>query len=117
MKEKRFIRKAEYPGGSNALKKFIQNNLKYPESALLRKIEGRVILKYEVSNEGVVYGIDIIKGIGYGCDEEAKRLVRLLRYSSLNNKGFNVNTKFKITIVFKLPSKKEIKINYIYTKK
>ena len=115
MKEKRFIKKAEYPGGSYALKKFIKDNLRYPKRAILRKIEGKVLLKYEVSNDGVIHNVDIVKGLGNGCDREAKRLVNLLRYGSLNNKGIRVNTKFRLTINFKLPSKKEVKINYIYT--
>ena len=117
MKEKKFIRKAEYPGGSEALKKFIKDNLKYPKKALLRKTEGKVVLEYEVLHKGITSNIKIIKGVGDGCDEEAKRLVGLLNYSTLNNKGFKVNTKFKIAIIFKLPNQKEMKINYIYVEK
>ncbi|SVE47183.1 uncharacterized protein METZ01_LOCUS500037, partial [marine metagenome] len=35
MKEKKFIRNAEYPGGNEALKKFVKENLRYPKDALL----------------------------------------------------------------------------------
>ena len=117
LKERKFIRKAEYPGGNLALKKFLDNNIRYPKLALERKIEGRVFLKYEVSNIGGVQNIEVIKGLGYGCDEEAIRLVSLLKYGGLNNKGCKVNTKFKLSIRFKIPAKNKIQINYVYKPK
>lgn len=117
MKSKNFITKAEYSGGSEALKKFIKNNLRYPKEALLHRIEGRVYLKYEVNETGKVHSISVVNGLGYGCDKEAIRIVGLLKYPQVKNRGFKVNTKFKLTIRFKLPRAAPIKINYIYTKK
>ena len=117
MKSKQFIKKAEYPGGSEALKKFIKNNLRYPKEALMHRVEGSVFLRYEGNEEGKVHNISVINGLGYGCDEEAKRIIRLLKYSKVKNRGLKVNTKFKLTIHFKLPPVVPIKINYIYIKK
>ena len=113
MKDKRFIKRAEYPGGSKALKSFIHNILRYPKSALENNIEGRVHLKYEVNERSQVHSIIIVKKLGYGCDEEAIRLVSLLDYSEVKNRGVKVNTKFKITINFILPKTPSLKINYI----
>ena len=53
MKSKNFIKKAEYPGGAVALRKFIKQTLRYPKEALLHRVEGRVYLKYEVSEKGI----------------------------------------------------------------
>ena len=118
MKSKHFITKAQYPGGAEALRKFIKNNLRYHKEALMHKVEGSVFLRYEVNEKGKVHSISIINGLGYGCDEEAERLIRLLKYSQVKNRGMKVNTKFKFTIHFKLPpAPPPIKINYIYTKK
>jgi len=117
MKSKHFITKAEYPGGSEALKKFIKKNLRYPKEALMHKVEGSVFLKYEVNEKGKVHSISVINGLGYGCNEEAERLIRLLKYPQVKNRGVKVNTKFKLTVYFKLPPVTPIKINYIYTKK
>ena len=117
MRDKKFIRKAEYPGGSSALKSFVRKNLTYPKEAINQQIEGKVYVKYEVNNAGEVHKVSVINGIGYGCDEEAMRIINLLKYPSLNNKNVRVNTKFKITINFKLPQSQPIKINYIYSKK
>ena len=117
MKLKNFIRKAEYPGGSEALRKFIKNHLSYPKEALMHRVEGNVLCKYEVNDEGKVHSISVTNGIGFGCDKEAMRIIHLLNYSQAKNRGVKVNTKFKITINFKLPEVKNIKINYIYTRK
>tara|TARA_B100001741_G_C16166735_1_gene420482 strand:+ start:133 stop:492 length:360 start_codon:yes stop_codon:yes gene_type:complete len=115
MKSKKFIAKAEYPGGGDALKKFVMSNLVYPKEALKNKIEGRVFLRYEVNERGSVHSISIINGLGYGCDEEAKRIVALLKYPEVKNRGVKVNTKFKLAIDFRLPVPPKVKINYIYT--
>ena len=98
MKSKNFIKKAEYPGGAVALRKFIKQTLRYPKEALLHRIEGRVYLKYEVSEKGKVHSISVINGLAYGCDEEAIRIIGLLKYSQVKNRGLKVNTKFKLTI-------------------
>ena len=113
MKSKNFIQKAKYPGGSEALKKFVMNNLRYPKEALAHGIEGKVFLAYEVNEKGKVHKITVVNGLGYGCDEEAKRIVSLLKYPSVKNRGVKVNTKFKLAIYFKKPVARPIKVNYI----
>ena len=113
MKSQHFIKKAEYPGGSEALKKFIKNNLRYPKEALNHRVEGSVFLRYEVNEKGKVHNISVISCLGYGCDEEAERIIRLLKYSQIKNRGIKVNTKFKLAINFKLPKVRPLKINYI----
>ncbi|MEC9208972.1 MAG: energy transducer TonB [Bacteroidota bacterium] len=114
MREKKFVKKAEYPGGNQALKKFVKENLQYPQEALLHRVEGKVFLNYEVNDKGKVHSIKVTSGIGYGCDQEAKRIVGLLKFPSQINKGIRINTKFKITIPFNLPKSKTVKINYVY---
>ena len=116
MKSKHFIKKAEYPGGPEALKKFIKNNLRYPKEALNHRVEGSVFLRYEVNEKGKVHNISVISGLGYGCDEEAERIIRLLKYPQIKNRGIKVNTKFKLAINFKLPKVTPLKINYIIKK-
>ena len=116
MKSKHFIKKAEYPGGPEALKKFIKNNLRYPKEALNHRVEGSVFLRYEVNEKGKVHNIFVINGLGYGCDEEAERIIRLLKYPQIKNRGIKVNTKFKLAINFKLPKVTPLKINYIIKK-
>ena len=94
MKSKKFINKAKYVGGSKALKSFVKDNLRYPKEAFVNKIEGSVFMRYEVNEQGGVHNISVVNGLGYGCDEEAKRIVSLLKYPKVKNRGIKVNTKF-----------------------
>jgi len=112
MKTKKFIKKAIYPGGINQLRKFIKENLIYPKEALNHNIEGNVLLKYKVNSLGKTLDIHIINGIGYGCNKEAIRLIKILKYTKLLNRKVRVTTNKTITIKFRLPKKNNIVINY-----
>jgi protein TonB len=69
----------EYPGGMAGLQKYLQSNLKYPAQAREDGIEGRVIVKFVVNEQGRVEGATIIKGLGGGCDKEALRVVNAMK--------------------------------------
>ncbi len=79
-KPKSFIYKPYYEGGMDALKKFVSTQLKYPAKAAAAQIKGVVKLKYDIDYKGKVVGVKILKGLGYGCDEEAIRIVKLLKF-------------------------------------
>ena len=117
MKSTKFLTRAEYPGGKTALSKYIKENLRYPKEALSKNIQGKVFLKYEVNEKGIIHGVFIINSLGYGCDEEAIRLVKTLKYPEIKNRGIKVNTKFKIKINFELPKNESIRFNYVYKPK
>jgi protein TonB len=90
-------------GGQQALLKIIAKNLKYPDSALEEMIEGLVAVEFVVEKDGSISQLAIIKGIGYGCDEEALRVVALLKKWSpgiLN--GAPVRTRMRFPVKFKL---------------
>ena len=103
-KSSRHLKIPTYPGGKNAFVQFIMDNLSYPEEALKNHIEGTVHLQYTVDNIGTVGDIEIIHGIGFGCDEEAIRLVNLLCYDPERNKGIRMKTRMKTRIRFELPA-------------
>ena len=112
MKRTKFIQKSTYPGGSQALKDFIKHNLTYPEEAKKKGIEGDVIVKFKVESNGNISSLKVINGIGYGCDEEAIRIVKKLKYPKSTNRKIRVATYKKLKIKFQLPQKQQIKINY-----
>lgn len=120
-KKKSFLRIPTYPGGKNAYLKFIQDNLIYPEPALLNKVEGLVYIVYTVNNIGEIVEAMVTKGIGSGCDEEAIRVIRLLEYEPARNRGVKMKVEMKTRIHFKLPenltktNKEELQINYTTT--
>lgn len=113
--KKRFLNLPKYTGGSEAFKKFISVNLRYPEAAQEARVEGSVIVEFDIQDNGDVQHPRILKGIGHGCDEEAIRVVGMLRYEKVKNRGVRVRMTTKTTIHFKLPA--GMVINYTFSKK
>ena len=79
-KPESFLQKPIYPGGIQAMKAFIQRHLRYPEAARIDKVNGTVRLRMNINHQGKVTSTKIISSLGYGCDEEADRVVRLLQF-------------------------------------
>ncbi len=100
------IQKPVYPGGKAAFIDFLKEHLNYPAEAIENKIEGTVLLEYKIEIDGSVTEIKLIHGIGYGCDEEAIRVLKMVKYLPAHNKGMKVSTRRKIPIKFGLPKKK-----------
>jgi TonB family protein len=62
--------------GFSAFREYLEENLQYPEEAKAEGIEGKVVLKLTISSSGAIKDIEVKRSLGYGCDEEAIRLVR-----------------------------------------
>lgn len=114
----KFLKLPHLDGGKELLKKFVKENLRYPKEALENNIEGDVIVKFKVTGKGEVMNPEIVKSIGYGCDEEAIRLVMMLRYQAVKNRGVRVTTDNTVKIPFRIMKKKTIqKYSISYTSK
>ncbi|KAF0129825.1 MAG: periplasmic protein TonB [Bacteroidetes bacterium] len=103
-KKKKFLNLPQYTGGKKAFNEFLRSQIVYPDQALKAGVEGSVYVEYEIDDNGIVHNPKVLKGIGYGCDEEALRLVSLLRYEKVKNFGVRVKTTTKTSIHFKLPA-------------
>ena len=57
---------------------FLYDRIKYPEIARELGIQGTVYVKFVVWNDGSIRNIQLLRGIGGGCDEEALRIVKLM---------------------------------------
>jgi protein TonB len=112
--KKRFLKLPKYPGGSKAFREFIAESLRYPEAAIEARVEGSVIVEYDIHDNGDVSNAHVLKGLGYGCDEEAIRLVSLLHFEKVRNRGVRVKLTSKTTIRFRLP-KENISCTVSYT--
>ena len=66
----------EYPGGINAMFDFIQKNVKYPESAKDKGIEGKVYVQFVVEKDGNISDINILRGVSKDIDDEAVRVIK-----------------------------------------
>lgn len=93
----------EYPGGEDALNEFLKSNMKYPKSALNNDKEGRVIVGFTVNSQGKIQDVHIKRGLGYGCDEEAQRVIQLMpKWTPGSNNGKRVNVQYELPIEFEL---------------
>ena len=68
----------EFPGGSEALRNYLIENLRYPEQAKKDGVEGRVVVLFTVTEDGSILNVEVSQGIGSGCDEEAIRVVKAM---------------------------------------
>jgi TonB family protein len=106
-KDKHFLHKPIYEGGPKAMKAFVKENLRYPKAAFDARIEGSVKVKYSIDFKGNVVKTKIISSLGHGCDEEAARIVKMLKFEVPKNRKMKVLFHKNITIHFRLPKKVE----------
>lgn len=94
---------AEYPGGLEAMAKFLQKNMKYPAIARRMGIEGSVFVSFVIDKEGVISDIQVIKGISAECDKEAARVIKLMPpWKPGKQNGKAVKCRFVLPVKFKL---------------
>lgn len=67
-----------FPGGTAAMLTFLSRKINYPAAALDRSVSGKVHVAFVVDPEGHLHDPHVVRGLGYGLDEEALRLVRIM---------------------------------------
>lgn len=102
-KKTKFIHQPEYPGGPKELTKFIYAHLRYPQAALDADVEGTVLVEYDIDYQGNVFATRVLHSVGSGCDEEASRVVRMLKFDVPKNRGVHVVFHQKARVQFKKP--------------
>jgi TonB family protein len=90
-------------GGFEAWSRHLSENLTYPTSARMKGIQGTVLVSFIVNTDGTIEGIELVQGIGGGCDEEAIRIIKSSpSWTPGMIKGKAVRTRMKIPIGFRL---------------
>ncbi|OJV14870.1 MAG: hypothetical protein BGO21_19510 [Dyadobacter sp. 50-39] len=91
----------EYPGGYNAMYKFIETHRQMPRAAKRARISGRVFLAFNIEATGEITHVAVLKGLGFGCDEEAVRLVESMpRWKPGKRDGKPARVRFNLPISF-----------------
>lgn len=96
---------AEFVGGNEALVKYIQTNLIYPESAKKDKLSGKSFVRFVITEAGKIERAEVVKGAENckACDEEALRVVKQMPdWKAAEVKGKSVNSQYTLPIQFKL---------------
>lgn len=92
-----------FPGGVDAYKSHLLTNLKYPERAKNEGIEGNVFVSFVVTTEGKLEDIQVVRGIGGGCDTEAVRMLELSPdWIPGKQRGRLVNARMNLRVAFSL---------------
>lgn len=94
----------EFKGGMPALGQFLSQNLHYPPAAQRAKVQGRVFISFVINKEGEVEDVEVLKGIGFGTDEEAVRVVKASsgRWVPGAQRGQKIKVKYNLPINFSL---------------
>lgn len=99
---------AEFPGGLDSMYAYIQKNLKYPELAKEKGIEGRVFVQFVIEKDGSISNVKILRGIGGGCEEAAVEMIKNMpKWKPGKQRGKPVRFQFVLPIKFELPKDKE----------
>jgi periplasmic protein TonB len=94
---------AEFPGGTREMYKFLGANIKYPAAAQRANVSGKVFLQFVVNTDGSIVDIQPLKGIGFGCDEEAIRVVKdMPKWTPGKQNGRSVRSRFTLPVNFVL---------------
>lgn len=91
------------PGGMEGFTQYMIKSLKYPASAKEAKIQGMVMVTFVVKSDGSVDAIEVLRGIGGGCDEEAVRVIAESgKWTPGKKEGKTVPTQMTLPVQFKL---------------
>lgn len=91
----------QFPGGAEALYKFIEDNLRYPPLAAENNIGGRVFIQFVVDTDGTIQNPRILRDIGGGCGQEALRIVKLMpKWIPAKQDGKDVAALFTLAVTF-----------------
>ncbi len=93
----------EPPGGLKAFYKFIGDNLTYPPQARRAQVQGKVYIQFVINKDGSIGDIEILKGLGFGCDQEAIRVLEMSpKWNPGKQRGQPVRVRMSLPIVFQL---------------
>jgi protein TonB len=100
------IEKPQFPGGNQELDAYLSLNLRYPNEALTRKVEGEVVVSFTIDEDGTIHDIKALKDIGYGCGQEAERVVKSMpRWYPAKKEGKAIKINYRLPVVFELPER------------
>lgn len=93
----------EFTGGMAALGQYLQKNLRYPAAAQRANVSGRVFVSFVVNTDGSIQDVQVLKGLGFGTDEEAIRVVKSMpKWRPGKQSGRPVRVKYNLPINFQL---------------
>ena len=98
----------EFPGGEAELYHYISKNIRYPQEAKEKGIQGRVFIGFIVEKDGSISNVRNLRGVDSELDAEAIRVIQSLpKWKPGKHKGEFVRVSYQIPIFFKLEDTQE----------
>ncbi len=95
--------RAEFPGGTDALRAFLAENCHYPKEAKEKQQQGVVLLEFAVEKDGTISAITVLRSVCEALDEEAIRVVKAMpKWKPGENNGQPCRSYFQLPITFAL---------------
>ena len=92
---------AAYPGGIDKLRQFLSDNINYPTLAIENNVNGKVVATFIVEKDGTISTIKILTSLGFGCDEEVIRILKLSsKWTPAQLKGSPVRSIYTLPVAF-----------------
>jgi TonB family protein len=92
-----------FPGGEQAMYQYIGNKLEYPEEAKKEGIQGRVFIEFIVEKDGSITNVNVMRGIGHGCDAAIKEVIENMPdWIPGKQRGKSVRVEYRMPIKFTL---------------
>jgi len=99
----------EFPGGFQSMYEFLGSNILYPEQAKKANVQGKVFLTFVVGSSGKIRDVKVLKGAGFGMDEEAARVVKKMpKWKPGREDGKEVAVRYTLPIDFRLKKQPSI---------
>ena len=93
----------EFPGGVEAMYKYLAQNIKYPQLARENNITGKVYVEFVVEKDGSVSNVKVLRDIGGGCGQEAVRVVKSMpKWTPGKQRGKAVRVQYNLPVNFSL---------------
>ncbi|MBH8570649.1 energy transducer TonB [Hymenobacter sp. BT584] len=90
-------------GGTAAIVAAIQKAVRYPSKALQNGVEGKVFVSFTVDPKGDVTDVKVVKGLGYGLDEETMRAIKTLpKFIPGKQNGREVSVAFTVPVTYRI---------------
>lgn len=98
----------KYPGGKDAMYKFMSENIKYPETAQKEGISGTVFVTFVVEKDGRVNDVKLLRGVDASLDKEAMRVIKMMpNWKPGKQSGKAVRVQYNLPVKFTLDNDKE----------
>lgn len=99
---KQFDEAPKFPGGDQALYRFLSTRLRYPEQAVRQNINGKVLVKFMVCEDGTLCNEEIVSSLEASCDREVLRVIKAMpKWEPAKLDGKPVKTMFTLPVHFR----------------